>query len=195
MARGGEEEVKPVAGFEPGEGSQRIADANGPSRCGEALDLQHPPTVLVRERWDARSTVAGGGNRRRTALTRRARSPLAAFCQALLPQSTVLTISLIGEIDGPLGERIFLPHFAQPQACPRWATELAVLTARVKASAVKRPAARPASPAPFHGPYSSGGSSQVKNRGAVSVGGAHSISRSSPLCSIFPSVSRRFHTH
>ena len=48
---GGEVGATPLAGFEPGEGSQRIADANGPSRCGEALDLLHPPSVLVRERW------------------------------------------------------------------------------------------------------------------------------------------------
>jgi hypothetical protein len=47
-------------------------------------------------------TGAGGGKRRRTALTRRARSPLAAFCQALFPQKTRLTIRLVGQVDGTL---------------------------------------------------------------------------------------------
>ena len=46
----GEQEAKPVAGSEPGEGSQRIADANGPSRCGEVLDLPHPPTASIQQR-------------------------------------------------------------------------------------------------------------------------------------------------
>jgi len=49
-----------------------------------------------------RATTAGAGKRRRTALTRRARSPLAAFRQALLAKSTALTIGLVGQIDGQL---------------------------------------------------------------------------------------------
>src|SRR5437764_9436812 len=70
---------------------------------------------------------AGGGKRRRTALTRRARSPLAAFCQTLLTQSTELTIRLIGQVDSSLGKGILLTHFAQPQAGPGWAAQLPVL--------------------------------------------------------------------
>jgi hypothetical protein len=88
------------------------------SRCAEALDLPHLPNALVPERWAFaqrwQEEVTDGELR----LFRRARSPLAAFRQALLPQSTALTIDLIGQIDSPLGESIFLPHFAQPQACP-----------------------------------------------------------------------------
>src|SRR5690348_4680543 len=57
---------------------------------------------------------------------------------------------------------------------------------RVKASAVKRPAARPDSPAHCHGPYSSGGSCQVKNRGAVSVGGPTPSHEAHLLASSFP---------
>jgi hypothetical protein len=80
-------------------------------------------------RTDLRSigTGAGGGKRRRTALTRRARSPLAAFRQALFPQKTRLTIGLVGQINGPLGKGILLTHFTQPQTGPRRAAQLPVL--------------------------------------------------------------------
>src|SRR5260221_5530395 len=74
-----------------------------------------------------RSTEEGGGKRRRTALTRRARSPLAAFRQALLPERTALTIGLVGQIDSTLGERIFLADFAQPEACPCWTAQPPIL--------------------------------------------------------------------
>jgi hypothetical protein len=48
------------------------------------------------------STKAGGGKRRRTALTRRARLPLAPDARALLAKRTVLTIGLGGHIHSPL---------------------------------------------------------------------------------------------
>ncbi len=127
MARGGEVEAKPLAGSEPREGSQRIADDNGPSRCGEELDPLHPrephrskPDRFSRNlgRWrqettdrtDTTSTIAFG-----------------PWVQTLLPQSTFETIGLVGQVDGPLGKGVFLTDFAQPQVSPSWATELPVL--------------------------------------------------------------------
>jgi hypothetical protein len=113
-----EEVVLPPAGPEPGEGSQHIA---GESRAVQVRRSVRPATSTHRigpRTIGFRSTVAGEGTRRQTALTRRARSPLAAFCQAPLPQSTALTIGLIGQIDGPLGESMFLPHFARSAGLP-----------------------------------------------------------------------------
>ena len=170
-----------------------------PSPVGDPVPTKRAPCHIHPSHWPKkhRLTLKRRSLGQETADYTHPTSPVAfgLWRQALLSQSTALTISLIGEIDGPLGERIFLPHFAQPQACPRWTTELAILPASVKASAVKRPVARPDSPAHCHGPYASGGSSHVKKSGAVSVGDAHSISRSSPPCIIFPSERRRFHTH
>src|SRR5450755_354659 len=64
-------------------------------------------------------TGAGGGKRRRTALTRRARSPLAAFCQTLLSQRTELTIRLIGQVDGSLGKGILTRALRSTTDWPR----------------------------------------------------------------------------
>src|SRR2546425_7320880 len=72
-------------------------------------------------------TGAGGGKSRRTALTRRARSPLTAFRQALFPKSTRLTIRLVGQVDGPLGKGIFLTHFTQPQVSSRRTAQFSIL--------------------------------------------------------------------
>lgn len=44
------EEAKPPAGSEPREVFQLIADANGLSKCGEALDLPHPLIASIQER-------------------------------------------------------------------------------------------------------------------------------------------------
>ena len=90
------------ASSEPREVPQRIADASGPSRFDAEIGLPHPPTALNRARPAFARTVAGGGKRRRTALTRRARSPLAASRQALLAKRTLVTIGLVGQIDSTL---------------------------------------------------------------------------------------------
>ena len=40
--------------------------------------------------------------------------------QTLLPECTVWTIRLGGDVDGPLRVGVFLTNFAQPEACSRW---------------------------------------------------------------------------
>src|SRR5947209_16773231 len=100
----GEGEGKGTAACRQAEGSRRIACE---SRLIQVRRRARPATSTHRigpSRTGLRSTGigAGGGKRRRTALTRRARSPLAAFCQTLLTQSTELTIRLIGQVDSQL---------------------------------------------------------------------------------------------
>src|SRR5713226_3984198 len=36
-------------------------------------------------------------------------------------------MGLVSEVDGPLGKSVLLTHFAQPEVCPGWATQLPVL--------------------------------------------------------------------
>ncbi len=121
----GEGEGKGSAACRQAERSRRLACE---SRVIQVRRSARPATSTPRigpSRTGLRSTGtgAGGGKRRRTALTRRARSPLAAFCQTLLSQRTGLTIRLVGQVDGSLGKGILLTHFAQPQAGPRWAAQ------------------------------------------------------------------------
>src|SRR5207248_154944 len=83
----GEGEGKGSAACRQAEGSRRIACE---SRLVQVRRSARPATSTHRigpSRTGLRETCtgAGGGKRRRTALTRRARSPLAAFCQALFP--------------------------------------------------------------------------------------------------------------
>ena len=125
----GEGEGKGSAACRQAEGSRRLACE---SRVIQVRRSARPATSTPRigpSRTGLRSTGtgAGGGKRRRTALTRRARSPLAAFCQTLLSQRTGPTIRLVGQVDGSLGKGILLTHFAQPQAGPGWAAQLPVL--------------------------------------------------------------------
>jgi hypothetical protein len=138
-----EEEEKRSWGSEQAGSPRHIACANKPSMCGEVLGQRHPPTVLLPEDEDARSTDDDPGKRRRTALTRRARLPFAPRPRHCPPQITVRAIYLGSDVDGPLRKGIFLTHFAQPEACSCWTTEYPVFAARVKASAPKRPVAPP----------------------------------------------------
>lgn len=56
-------------------------------------------------------------------------SPIAfgPWSQALLSQSTVLTVGLVGQVESPLGKLILLPDFTQPEARSGRTAQLAIL--------------------------------------------------------------------
>ena len=90
------------------EAPQHIAVASGQSSCDEARALPHPPIASAQEESaDAQETKPGA---RDGGLHSRRQSPVAfgPWCQALLSQSTELTIGLVGQVHGSLSEVILL---------------------------------------------------------------------------------------
>jgi hypothetical protein len=97
--------------------------ANGRSKCGEGLDLPHPPSIHPSDwsEWDRLSRNRGRW-RQETAHCTHPTGTIAfgSSPQTLLFERTRFTVASEAQVNGTLRERIFLADFAEPEAGSGW---------------------------------------------------------------------------